>query len=535
MTSPSQHLTSPLAGEAGTRGEPGERGAPQTPASAGATLLPNPSPAGGEGLESDAIRFVLDGEMVEVADVAPTTTVLEWLREHRQRSGTKEGCAEGDCGACTVVLGELDANGDMRYRAINSCIRFLPTIDGKELVTVESLADGDKLHPVQQAMVDRHASQCGFCTPGFVMSLFALYQQQPTASREEVVEALAGNLCRCTGYRPIIDAGCAIGAYPDPSLWSREQAQNPSHRRALRSLQRDRALELPGFVAPRCLDELARAVQAHPDALLLAGGTDIGLWVTKHLREPARIIYIGEVRELQNVETRGDGTLRIGAAVTLTDAWHAIVARVPELAELAQRFASPPVRNSGTLVGNIANGSPIGDAMPALIALDATIELRLGNATRTLPLEAFYLDYMKKDLARGEFVVAVNLPMPNATTRVASYKLSKRIDQDISAVCAAFAVEVVDRRIVAARIACGGMAAIPARAKRAEAALTGQPFDEAAFAAAAKALAEDFKPLSDMRASAAYRLQGAQNLLRRFHLEHAAHQVLRTHDAEVSA
>ena len=484
---------------------------------------------------ANIIRFVLDGEIVEVADAAPTTTVLEWLREHRHRTGTKEGCAEGDCGACTVVLGERDANDGMRYRAINSCIRFLPTIDGKELVTVESLADGDRLHPVQQAMVDQHASQCGFCTPGFVMSLFALYQQKQTANREDVVEALAGNLCRCTGYRPIIDAGCTMSAYATPQRWSREAAQSKEHAEILRRLEPPASLALPGFRAPRTLAELAALCAEDPDALLLAGGTDVGLWVTKHLRDLPRIIYLGEVRELQNVETDTDGALRIGAAVPLTDAWSAIITNVPALAELAQRFASPPVRNSGTLVGNLANGSPIGDAMPALIALGATVELRCGDATRTLPLEALYLGYMKKDLARGEFVVAVAVPMPNVATRVASYKLSKRIDQDISAVCAAFAIEVVDERIVAARIAFGGMAAIPARAKRAEAALLGKPFDAAAFTDATAALADDFKPLSDMRASAAYRLQGAQNLLRRFHLEHATKQALRTDAAEVSA
>ena len=486
---------------------------------------------------ANAIRFVLDGEIVEVTDVAPTTTVLEWLREHRHRTGTKEGCAEGDCGACTVVLGELDGSGGsacIRYRAVNSCIRFLPTIDGKELVTVESLADGDKLHPVQQAMVDQHASQCGFCTPGFVMSLFALYQQKETADRDEVVEALAGNLCRCTGYRPIIDAGCAMGTYPVPKRWSRADAQARQRIDALSPLRRVSPLVRPGFWAPMLLDELATMVAAAPDSLLLAGGTDVGLWVTKQLRELPRIIYIGEVVELQRIENR-DGALHIGAAVSLTDAWSAIVAHYPALAELAERFASPPVRNSGTLVGNIANGSPIGDAMPVLIALGATVELRCGTATRTLPLEALYLGYMKKDLARGEFVVAVNVPALSAATRVASYKLSKRIDQDISAVCAAFAVEVVDQRVVGARVAYGGMAAIPARAKHAEAALIGKPFDEAAFADAAAALAIDFKPLSDMRASAAYRLQGAQNLLRRFYLEHATKQTLRTHEAEVSA
>jgi len=499
------------------------------------------------GTPANAIRFLLDGDVVEVADVAPTTTVLEWLREHRHRTGTKEGCAEGDCGACTVVLGEVaheidggrgaavtDGGERMRYRAINACIRFLPTIDGKELVTVESLIDGDALHPVQQAMVDCHASQCGFCTPGFVMSLFALYQQQDNTNRAHVVDALAGNLCRCTGYRPIIDAGCAMANYPAPQRWSRAQGQDVAHIDALHALRRERALEIPGFVAPRNLDELAQTLRAQPDALLLAGGTDVGLWVTKHLRELPTLVYLGEVRELQNVETRADGVLRIGAAVPLTDAWSAIVARVPALTELAQRFASPPVRNSGTLVGNIANGSPIGDAMPALIALGATVELRRGDATRGLPLEALYLDYMKKDLARDEFVVAVDVPTPSAATHVACYKLSKRIDQDISAVCAAFAVEVENERIVAARLAFGGMAAIPARAQHAEAALIGHAFDIASFDLAAQSLGDDFKPLSDMRASAAYRLQGAQNLLRRFHREHATRQALRTYSAEVS-
>jgi len=487
---------------------------------------------------STTIRFMLDGERVEVRDLPPTTTVLEWLREHKGRCGTKEGCAEGDCGACTVVVGELDASGGserMRYRAINSCIRFLPTLDGKELVTVESLADGDTLHPVQQAMVDQHASQCGFCTPGFVMSLFALYQHNEKSSREQVVEALAGNLCRCTGYRPIIDAGCAMANYGQPARWSRADAQAPAHVDALRAIQRSSALELPGFVAPRSLEELATAYGRAPDSLLLAGGTDIGLWVTKHLHELPPLIYLGEVAELQRVETR-DGALRIGAAVSLTDGWNAIVAMHPALAELAQRFASPPVRNSGTLVGNVANGSPIGDAMPALIALGAAVELRRSAATRTLPLEALYLDYMKKDLARGEFVVAVTIPAAGKSLRLASYKLSKRIDQDISAVCAAFAFEIDGEHVREARIAYGGMAAIPARARHAEASLCGQSWNTEAIERACAALAQDFTPLTDMRASADYRLLGAQNLLRRFWVEHGEPRAaLRTHAAEVSA
>jgi xanthine dehydrogenase small subunit len=479
---------------------------------------------------SSRIRFVLDGKAVEVADVAPTTTVLDYLREHCHRTGTKEGCAEGDCGACTVVVGELEGDDRIRYRAINSCIRFLPTLDGKELVTVESLAEGDTLHPVQQAMVDLHGSQCGFCTPGFVMSLFALYQQQASASRDEVVDALAGNLCRCTGYRPIIDAGCAMSSYASPARWSREDAQSPPRIDALRAIHRSETLALPGFKAPRSLDEFADAYAAEPASLILAGGTDIGLWVTKHLRDLPPIVYIGEVAELQRIE-EGEGHLRIGAAVSLTDAWAAIVANYPPLTELANRFASPPVRNSGTLVGNIANGSPIGDAMPILIALGARIELRHGARVRGLPLEAFYLDYMKKDLARGEFVVAVTIPVAAENLRVASYKLSKRIDQDISAVCAAFVIQIEHDRVADVRLAYGGMAAIPKRAKHAEAALQDQLWNEASIERAIAALADDFKPLSDMRASAAYRLQGAQNLLRRFYLEQTQRQVLRTTDA----
>ncbi len=469
---------------------------------------------------SNALRFLLDGQQVSAADLPPTMTVLEYLREIAYRTGTKEGCAEGDCGACTVVLGELAPDGaKVGYRAVNSCIRLLPTIDGQELITVESLQAPDgQLHPVQQAMVDNHASQCGFCTPGFVMSLFALYLQEAAPSRERVLEALSGNLCRCTGYRSIIDAGLRMGAYASPATWSREAAGSTARLEALRSLRRQRALKFPGFHAPRTSDELAAALEADPDAVLLAGGTDIGLWVTQQLRDLPSIIYIGEIAELKRIRSEAAGIV-IGAAVPLTEGWGAIVAAYPQLAELAQRFGSPPVRNSGTLCGNIANGSPIGDAMPALIALGAAIELRRGEHTRHLPLDRFYLGYQRKDLARGEFVVSVTVPAPRAGQRLASYKLSKRIDQDISAVCAAFAIEQQGDRIVAARIAFGGLAAIPARARATEAALIGRPWTQESIEVAAAALAEDFQPLTDLRASSAYRLQAAGNLLRRFYFE----------------
>jgi xanthine dehydrogenase small subunit len=470
--------------------------------------------------ESRPIRFVLDGAVVSVADASPTTTVLEYLRETALRTGTKEGCAEGDCGACTVVLGELSEGGRIRYRTINSCLRLLPTIDGCELITVESLPDGSSLHPVQRALVDWHASQCGFCTPGFVMSLFALYLDVPAAEREQVIEAISGNLCRCTGYRPIIDAGCHMHDYPAPARWSRSDAQSAARRRRLQLLQAG-ALRMPGFTAPATLEELSAAFEAQPDTRLLAGGTDLALLVTKELRELPSLLYLGRIAELAQIET-SEQSLRIGAAVSLTDAWAAILEWYPALIEVARRFASPPICNSGTLCGNIANGSPIGDSMPILLALDAQLELRCGSRTRRLALNELYLGYRRTALARGELIVAVEVPRPSALLRYASYKIAKRFDQDISTVCAGIAVEVQAGTIIRARLAFGGMAAIPARAHHAEAQLDARPWSEASWEAAQAALLQDFTPLSDQRGSGEYRLQVAGNLLRRFYLEQAA-------------
>lgn len=495
--------------------------------------------------DSRTVRFVLDGQIVRVESPPPTLTVLDYLRNTLGRTGTKEGCAEGDCGACTVVLGERSPGAErITWRAVNSCIRFLPTLDGKELVTVESLgaaappASGavsgecahrarGVAHPVQLAMVDCHASQCGFCTPGFVMSLFALYLNQTKPGREQVVEALAGNLCRCTGYRPIIDAGCRMAEYPAPARWSREDAQSPDRLRMLDSIRRgpqDPSLSYPGYCAPRTLDELAAVLAVAPDAVVLAGGTDIGLWVTKHLRDLPMLVYIGDVAELNRITTDSEG-IRIGAAVPLSDAWPVLVAAHPALAEQARRFASPPVQNSGTLCGNLANGSPIGDSIPALIALGARIELRKGASTRSLPLEQFYLGYQKKDLGPGEFVTSVLVPPARVGQMFASYKLAKRFDQDISAVSAGFAVTVRDGVVVRARLAFGGMAAIPKRASRAEAALIGRAWSAEACEAAIDALANDFQPLSDLRGTSEYRLQAAGNLLRRFWLQHSGASV----------
>jgi len=468
---------------------------------------------------AEPIRFYFRNAVHEVTDVAPTQTILQHLREDLRCTGTKEGCAEGDCGACTVVVGSLE-NGALELKAVNSCIQFTPTLDGKALFTVEDLQLPDgRLHPVQQALVECHGSQCGFCTPGFAMSLWGMYlkQEGQTPSRCQIDDALSGNLCRCTGYRPIIDAAVRMGELP-PAEFDRDAVAAQ-----LRSLQRSAgaSYEYAGrsFHAPRTLDELVLLRAAHPQALILAGSTDVGLWVTKGMRELNDIIYLGHVEELKRVSEEG-GMLAIGAGVTLQDAYAAICRHYPdELNELWQRFASLPIRNAGTLGGNVANGSPIGDSMPWLIALGARLVLRGASGERALALEDFYLGYQQKDLRADEFVAGLRIPLPRAELRFRTYKLAKRFDQDISAVCAAFALTFDGETIKEARIAFGGMAATPKRAAAAEAVLAGRAWDEAALTEAMAALASDYQPLSDMRASSAYRMKTAQNLLRRFWLE----------------
>ncbi len=492
---------------------------------------------GGENIEtlSDTIRFVLDGELYELNNIDPTRTVLQFLREDLGRTGTKEGCAEGDCGACTVVLAELNSDGsDLRVRAINSCIQFLPTLDGKELITVESLSQDGNLHPAQQAMIDHHGSQCGFCTPGFVMSLFALYKSNAKPSRREIDDALAGNLCRCTGYRPIIAAAEAMyDAEPDMA-WLRQPAtatksgkaktfKSPTDRiDALKDLQRDNSLVLAGsgrtFFAPTTSDEFAGLLAIHPDATILAGGTDVGLWVTKQHRELETIIYTGRVEELNQVQQRGS-QIEIGAAVSLTDAMEHILGAYPDLDELFKRFASPPIRNAGTLGGNIANGSPIGDSMPVLMVAGASLVLRRGRSRREVLLDNFYIDYQVKDLRPAEFIESIRIPLLGDDVMLRSHKLSKRFDQDISAVCNAYCLELDGEQVTTFRMACGGMAATIRRAQNCEAAVVGKSWNDETIEAACKALARDFEPISDMRASRGYRLRGAQNLLRRFYLE----------------
>ena len=467
----------------------------------------------------EPIRFLLNGDLVEVADAAPQTTLLEFLRDRRRLTGTKEGCAEGDCGACTVVVAAPAAGGGLDWRPVNACIRLLPTVDGLAVFTVESLKDADgALHPVQEAMVREHASQCGFCTPGFVMSLFGLYKNAHRPPRDAVVSALSGNLCRCTGYRPILAAAEAMyalrrrpaGAAPAsaPTARAASRRDEEALADALAALARNETFEYAHggqrFSAPRTVDELAAIVAARPDARIVAGATDVGLWVTKQHRPLGDLVHVGAVGALARI-AEDDGALEIGAAATLADAFAALDRDWPELHEAWDRFASVPIRNSGTLGGNVANGSPIGDSMPALIALGASVVLRRGSTERTLPLEDFYLGYRRSALAPGEFVRAIRVPRRRPGTLLRAYKVSRRHDQDISAVFVAFRLDVDGGRIASARIGVGGVAATPKRAAATEAALTGKAWTEPAARAAMAVLAGEFAPITDMRAGAAYR------------------------------
>lgn len=511
------------------------------------------------------VRFFHRGKIVDVSGVHPTRSVLDWLREDAHCTGTKEGCNEGDCGACTVVIGELATDADapgaiggLQLQTVNACIQFLPTLHGKALFTVEDLKaqcaaaqPQDRkhavhtLHPVQQAMVDCHGSQCGFCTPGFVMSLWSAYEHhqaegtQPT--RQQLADEFSGNLCRCTGYRPILDAGQRMFDLPAVRL---DTGPVVAALTALHDdgLDLDYAAPLGArmdhFHAPRTLAQLAALREQKPRAQLLAGSTDVGLWVNKQFRDLGDIIYVGDVAEMKTIEVRQNdtgGELYIGAGASLESAFEALVQRVPSLEDVWLRFASPPIRHAGTMGGNVANGSPIGDSPPVLMSLDAEIELRRGSAVRRMPLPDFYLDYMKNQLQPGEFVQGLAIPLAAMRRQVRAYKISKRFDCDISALCAGFAIELEagSDTVKAVRLAFGGMAATVKRAANAEAALAGKPWTQASVATAKLALAQDFKPLSDMRASADYRLQVAQNLIQRLWLETRAEDALSLEETSV--
>jgi xanthine dehydrogenase small subunit len=491
------------------------------------SVSPRPSPA-------RPVRFFHRGAVVELpTDTPATRSVLDWLREDARCTGTKEGCNEGDCGACTVVLGSLDEAGALSLKPVNACIQFLPTLDGQALFTVEDVAPAEgTLHPVQQCLVQHHGSQCGFCTPGIVMSLWCGWQRHAAAgtvpSRQMLADDLSGNLCRCTGYRPILDAAQAAYAQPAAAFDATAVVA------ALRALRDDGPPAAAGFHAPRSVAELAATLLAEPGARILAGSTDIGLWVNKQFRDLPSLVYTGRVPELAAVAVR-DGVLSIGAAVPLEAAWRALVERWPALRDLWLRFASLPIREAGTMGGNVANGSPIGDSAPVLMALRATLLLQRGSVQRRLALDAFYTGYMSNRLEPGEFLHSIEVPLDEPQRTVHAYKISKRFDCDISALCLGASFERREGLLHGVRLAWGGMAATVQRAAAAEAAMEGQAWDEATAEAAAAALAQDFKPLTDMRASADYRLQVAGNLIRRLWLQTRSEDPLPEHATSVWA
>ncbi len=462
-----------------------------------------------------SIRFLLGDERRELSDQSPTMTVLEYLRTIERMTGTKEGCAEGDCGACTVVIAQ-DVNHKLQYRAGNSCIMFLPFLHGKQLLTVEHLQEKNgALHPVQQAMVEQHGAQCGFCTPGFMMSMFALYHDDCGTDRQTIDDGLAGNLCRCTGYAPIVRAVRQAMTEPRADQFDTQEERT---RNALSELEVTSSLRLKSgtqdYFAPVTVTELAQILQAKPASHIVAGATDVGLWVTKQRRHLESVISISNIRAMQGI-TVAQNVIKIGAATTIADAMPRLSEYYPSLHELFRRYGSVQVRNLATLGGNVVNGSPIGDSLPALITLNARLIISCTGGSRILPIEDFFIDYGRQDLRTGEFLERIELPLPLPNQDFRVYKISKRFHQDISAVCGAFSMTMDDGIVQSVRIAFGGMAATPKRARFCEQTLIGSSLSGAVIDRAKCALKEDFTPLTDCRGAAEYRSLVAANLLDR--------------------
>jgi xanthine dehydrogenase small subunit len=490
---------------------------------------------------SHQIRFILNDETVSLDNIHPTLTLLDYLRLNRRMTGSKEGCAEGDCGACTVLVGRL-LHGQLHYESVNACIRFVGSLNTTHVVTIEHLAGKDgTLHPVQQAMVDFHGSQCGFCTPGIVMSLYGLWLSTENPGRPEIERALQGNLCRCTGYEPIVKAAEHVAKIRPETVFDPIVRMRDRVKSGLRDLTAKTTIALTSadgtLIIPASVADLSQILADNPKATIVAGSTDVGLWVTKQMRKLDPVIFINHLSELQDLTLTESG-MTIGAGVTYAQSIDALATLYPALGTLMHRIGGEQVRSMGTIGGNIANGSPIGDMPPALIALSATLRLRSASGVRTMPLQDYFIDYGKQDLKPGEFVESLFVPMPKAESKFAVYKISKRRDEDISALCGAFHISVAeDRTVASAIIAFGGMAGTPKRATHVENALVGSPWNENTITVAQAGFAKDYTPLSDWRATADYRALAARNLLTRFYLESAGEtaQVLRFAASEARA
>lgn len=476
---------------------------------------------------SVSIQFLLGFEPRNLKSGSPTMTVLEYLRKVERMTGTKEGCAEGDCGACTVVLGER-FNGKLSYKAVNSCILFVPFLHGKQLITVEHLKQLDgTLHPVQQSLVDEHGSQCGFCTPGFVMSMFSMVHNRSDLSKTSIDDALAGNLCRCTGYVPIVRAARKVLSAFEQDEFDQAEDSTLEHLSRMHSQTIHWKNKDQEYMAPRTTTELSEILEQNPQNRIVAGATDVGLWVTKQRRQLDTVVYVGSIDSMKEIK-QINGTLQIGAAVSVSDAHTVLAEYYPSLDELFRRYGSVQIRNLATIGGNVANGSPIGDSLPAFVALNANLILNSTLGARTLPIEDFFLEYGKQDITSTEYLARIDVPLPSPSQIFRIYKLSKRYHQDISAVCGAFSIILEENMVRAVRICYGGMAGTPLRAHHCERELLRKTLLTSDLEKAKLALKQDFSPITDFRATAEYRSLVAQNLLDRF-----ANDVLTTNDATV--